>query len=63
MLKLEVGKKYRARNGDIVFIASMDDDIPSFPFKSEENVWYERNGRSLNWFGNQSDLIEEIEAP
>lgn len=58
-LKLEVGKKYRNRRGEIETITDFKRDS-THPFRGESRRFYKENGRWLITVDHNWDLIEEI---
>lgn len=60
-LQLEVGKTYRARNGDVVRIVEKKEW--GMPYFGDNGINYDQNGRSPFGFDvSAHDLIEEISA-
>lgn len=57
-LQLEVGKYYKNRNGDKVFIKSTDNH-PTFPFDAQGGRSYTNFGREYINRQSNNDLIEE----
>jgi hypothetical protein len=61
MIKLELGKSYRNRKGEIVAITGIDRECRAFPFEGSdmglyaEDGSYDENGESC-----PDDLIEEV---
>lgn len=64
MLKLEIGKTYKARNGSLHKITAKYLEM-SFPFLSSEGLSFRENGTYFDcYLPSQKDLIEEaIEPP
>lgn len=61
-LQLEVGKTYRARNGDVVEIVDRSAHN-AFPLVGNDGISYAEDGRyALNDVRNEFDLIEEISS-
>ena len=60
-LKLEVGKRYRNRNGKIVKIIEYDDTMLIYAYTDEDTNTYQRNGifQVLTNGRSKKDLIEE----
>lgn len=60
-LKIEVGKKYKARNGAIVYIPKRDSAVIFYGTSKsyKEGGWYFENGMA-NSMSNTYDLIEEV---
>ena len=65
-LKLEVGKKYRNRKGEVIEITEYDHGHV-MPFGSHFNnideIWYMQNGRFFSNREDDNDLIEEVIEP
>jgi hypothetical protein len=57
-MELEVGKKYRARNGSEVLVLNNLGCIPGLPFKGCNGLYYTYDGRAAE---RQSSLISLIE--
>ncbi len=62
-LNLEVGKKYVARNGDIVTITEIDNDFTNkniYPCKGDNDLYYTEHGSFLiGSGGTNDDLVKE----
>lgn len=59
-LKLQVGKTYRSRKGEVVKIVRKNDKYP-YPYQGNNDKWYTESGSF--WFSEHSkDLIEEVTA-
>lgn len=58
-LKLEIGKKYRNRKGEVVEIVNYQPH-PCYPFIGSSGKAYMENGRWSNMNMDQQDLIEEV---
>ena len=58
-MKLEVGKTYRARNGDQIKIVSRNSFLENYPFVGSNGATYTNDG--FGWIGQQRfyDLIAE----
>lgn len=61
-LKLEVGKKYVNRDGDIIEIISKDKEAP-WPYVDLNNDTYEENGLWCDSLTHGKNLIEEYIVP
>lgn len=57
-LQLEVGKYYRSRKGEKIFIESTDNH-PAFPFDAKGGMSYTNIGREYQTYESDNDLIEE----
>lgn len=58
-LKLEVGKTYRNRAGEVVKIVEYDGD-PEYPYRGSDGEWYTESGNL--WYRERpGDLVEEVE--
>ena len=59
-MKIEVGKKYRTRDGDVVTIESTDDS-GEYPFLGNNGQWYTRRGAFSSGSRESSfDLVEAV---
>jgi hypothetical protein len=56
-LRLEVGKRYRNRLGDVVGICTHLEDA-TFPFGSSKGIFYKEDGRYFSEIDSCEDLIE-----
>lgn len=61
-LKLEVGKKYVNRDGDIIKIIAFSGEI-TFPYLGNDGETYTEYGSYLAMGFNQYDLVEECTEP
>lgn len=58
-VKLEHGKRYRARNGDVVTVV-YDERLQPFPFSGDNGCTYTVDGRHVRYRETKRDLIEEV---
>jgi len=66
-MQIEVGKTYRAKNGE-EWTVKEERDGPDYQFLAERcdgcRCWFRRDGRfCASGFPSDNDLIEEVEAP
>lgn len=60
-MKLEVGKKYKSRRGDIVTITTRTRDCGiDYPFSDNEENSYTESGNFYSYMRSEEDLIEEV---
>lgn len=60
-LKLEIGGKYKSRNGQIVTILEKIRGLPRYPYIGDNNQCYTIHGGQDEDETTIGDLIEEIE--
>ena len=58
-MKLEAGKKYKTREGDIVTIGDIHGDI-RYPFLGSNGRMYTEGGYACEPWASPTDLIEEV---
>ena len=59
MVQLEVGKKYRRRDGEVVKVIS-NDGVDTYPFIGSNAVTYQPNGMEYSDRTSDADLVEEV---
>ena len=62
-MKLEVGKSYRNRRGEVVRIVGTANISPSYPFVGSDGIAYMKNGSFGFAWGEQYDLIAPADDP
>lgn len=57
MMKLEAGKAYMTREGEVIEIISLDDSDPVYPALGHNKHWYTYDGRMCKYSKTKSDLV------
>lgn len=59
-MRLEVGKSYESRSGEIVRIVELKANSNTYPYIGDNDISYMENGRYYKGNQDSRDLIEEV---